>query len=61
VGPQSFDRLTLPVLLFIWQTPKPVRYCRIKTTPRVARKDLLEINLRGLPPEIREQWLGWIG
>jgi hypothetical protein len=37
-----------------------VRYCRIKTTPHVERKDLLEIQTAELPlhpphPEIREQ------
>jgi hypothetical protein len=26
----------------------PVRYCQIKTTPRVERKDLLEIQTAGL-------------
>jgi hypothetical protein len=30
-----------------------VRYCRIKTTPRVERKDLLEIQTAGLPPTPR--------
>jgi hypothetical protein len=35
-----------------------VRYCRIKTTPLVERKDLLEIQTAELSPKIREQRLG---
>jgi hypothetical protein len=44
----------------VWRS---VRYCRIKTTPHVERKDLLRSRLHGCPPhpKVREQWLGWIG
>jgi hypothetical protein len=42
-----------------------VKYCRIKTMPRVARKDLLEIQTAGccpLPPPDQgaETWVNWL-
>jgi hypothetical protein len=39
------------------------RYCRIKTTPCVERKDLLEIQTAVLPPHPGQEaatWVNWV-
>jgi hypothetical protein len=49
----------LPVNLS-WVLAPDVRYCQIKTTSHVKRKDLLGSRLQGCPysPKVREQPLG---
>jgi hypothetical protein len=39
-----------------------VRYCQIKTTSRVERKDLLEIQTAGLSPQDQGSatWVNWV-
>jgi hypothetical protein len=48
-GQGSSPRPEHPVNLSRVSVPD-VRYCRIKTMPRVERKDLLEIQTTGLSP-----------
>jgi hypothetical protein len=53
-------RLEHPVNLSQVSAPD-VRYCRIKTTPHVERKDLLRCRLHGCPPRSGSINLGELG